>query len=218
MNQDEIDFLTKAFDFSSIQIDSYEQAASDQARIGPHMISWYQSILLKQQYEITNNMQFDYVVKLRPDIIFRPGNTLSNILSNLDTMDFGINHLHHDDSLLTYEVDDVFYVSSSYAMDIAAQFVPDTITQPLPSKRMYKYLTEHGLRPVNLDYNYWDQLPKHTILREHCIAYDTESQFDLCAECNLRLHFPQNVVTDHMSDHQINRLNMLAGYTKGDLS
>jgi hypothetical protein len=218
MSHSEVDFLTKTFNFSSIKIDRYDQVASNQSKIQPHMISWYQSILLKQQYEITNNMRFDYVVKLRPDVIFRTGNTLIDILDNLGTTDFGINHFHYDDSSHIYEVDDVFYVSSSNAMDIAAQFVPESITQPCPSKRMYKYLTDHGLTPVNLNYNYWDQSPKHTILREHCVVYDPKSQFDLCAECNMRLHFPQNLVTNHMSEDQINRLNKLAGYDKGDLS
>lgn len=212
LNQNEISFLTNTFDFVSIKIDTPEQIFGPLPAIGPNMLSWHQSIKLKQQYEITNNMCFDYVIKLRPDVIFRPGQTLWNILDKLDTMDFGLNHMYYHDILNIHEIDDVFYVSSSKAMDIAAQIVPDTFDQIDVNKRGYQYLIDHGIRPVNLEFDYWDPNPKHAILREQCLEYDPNTQFDHCAECNMRLHFPQNLATNHMSEDQIKRLNQKAGY------
>ncbi len=85
--------------------------------VQPLWYSFYKSIQLKNEYEIDNGFKYDYVIKLRPDILLHPNRRLSQDIemykNELDSGEFYIENLIRDYSIDTHTIDDVYFLSNS---------------------------------------------------------------------------------------------------------
>jgi len=79
-----------------------------------------QSIILKRQFEIENNFEYDIVIKTRPDVVFDPRYHFSweHLENNLlYTTHGGI--MEHEFGM--FNVNDCVFYSNSYTMDLVSQ-------------------------------------------------------------------------------------------------
>ena len=82
--------------------------------------SMAQSIMLKREYEIENNFEYDLVIKSRPDVVFDPNYhfTWEHLENNLlYTTHGGI--MEHEFGM--YNVNDCVFYSNSYTMDLVME-------------------------------------------------------------------------------------------------
>lgn len=114
---------------------------------GSVFYSTMRSNLLKQQYEVENNMMFDLVIKARLDVCYRPGTTFENsfhhpIMEKTLYSNFG--HMNYEFHLPN--PDDVIYYGSSLTMDLI-----DSLYNGLYQKTFYHPLnTSPGTNPAYL--------------------------------------------------------------------
>jgi hypothetical protein len=80
---------------------------TDDYLMPPWAYSFWKSNELKKEYEIENNFKYDYVIKLRGDLIFWPDFTVKPIFERV-----------FDKKLPMYHLEDMFYLSTSEGMDI----------------------------------------------------------------------------------------------------
>ena len=94
--------------------------------IQPLWYSFWKSIELKKQYEIDNGFEYDYVIKLRADIIFNPNRRLSqdieSYMNEINENGFYIENIMREWDINSDTVDDVYFISKSKQMDIAATY------------------------------------------------------------------------------------------------
>lgn len=84
----------------------------------PPFYGWYKVNELKKNYEQTTQVNYDYVIRTRPDMLFPKENSLADEIDHCEKTPkcfFGIgrNDLY---------MNDVFYIAKSQIMDIAAEF------------------------------------------------------------------------------------------------
>jgi hypothetical protein len=90
--------------------------------------SFWKSVELKKQYELENNFKYDYVLKLRMDLILNR-HTSFELLQEILTIEnnqFKTNQWFSPDPIIFKNVPlstDVFFISKSKEMDIAADYV-----------------------------------------------------------------------------------------------
>ena len=79
--------------------------------------SFWKANELKKEYENENNFKYDYVIKLRPDILLHPNRRLSQDIemykSELDNGEFYIENLIRDWNIDSHTIDDVYFLSNS---------------------------------------------------------------------------------------------------------
>jgi hypothetical protein len=94
--------------------------------IQPLWYSFWKSVELKKQYELENNFKYDYVIKLRPDLVLNH-HTSAELLNEIITTKkdefkmidwYGTDIVKH-----TPLATDVFFIAKSNEMDIAANYL-----------------------------------------------------------------------------------------------
>ncbi len=112
--------------------------------------------LLKRQYEIDNNFEYDMVVRIRTDLVLN--HKIENINLNPETLYTCVNQ--HDPEYKTFRIGDIFYYSNSYTYDMASKFydafdfvdandvVKNSTVFP-PELAFYYYLKSVGLYNVS---------------------------------------------------------------------
>jgi len=82
--------------------------------------SMAQSIMLKREYEIENNFEYDVVIKSRPDVVFDPIYHFSweHLENNILYTTHGGN-MEHEFGM--FNVNDCVFYSNSYTMDLVSQ-------------------------------------------------------------------------------------------------
>jgi hypothetical protein len=76
----------------------------------PWAYSFWKSNELKKQYEKENEFKYDYVIKLRGDLIFWPNFFLSPVIEYIKNNNF--------DKIPMYHLEDMLYLSTSEGMDL----------------------------------------------------------------------------------------------------
>lgn len=111
--------------------------------------SWKESVLLKQEWEKQNNFKYDIVVRLRPEVIFRPGRNLAQecLLAIADNV-FVIDRLQANWRQSNF-TDDIFWVAPNDLMDKSLgyydfRFSGNTDEHPSFSR----WLDSNGITPV----------------------------------------------------------------------
>lgn len=209
---EDLAFITESFDFKSVAINSESALKFPRNNFHPLWISWVESIKLKIAHEKRNNFVYDYVVKLRPDIIFRPGLQLSSLIDLVKEKNFVVASKFIN-SNETWEVDDVFFVSKSTVMDLAILAVNQNPVLAANHEEMYRFLVANDIEIVNSNYNYWHDF-SYAILRPECLQYDPILDYSRCEECDKRIHFTFNVTTNYLTEHEISELYRRVGYIK----
>jgi hypothetical protein len=214
--------LIKEYNFKSILIDNYWKTLEDNTAIysahikpsknawwHPDFYSWHKSVELKKQYEIINNINYDYVVKLRPDIIFSEEIKLSNLLEHAKENTFCVNQVYTDDSGTS--IDHILALSNSLVANklnswweyiiTSGEYLNDTPT----SIKFHNYVVDNNIRPVNLELYYLSNMYKVGLLRPECNIFDPIIEFEKCVECD-RLHYHTEQVAPNISEEELLKL------------
>jgi len=128
--------------------------------------SFVQSVMLKRQYEIENNFEYDLVIKSRPDIAFDPEYHFTHELLEdniLYTTQGG--NMRHEFNM--FNLGDICFYGNSYTMDMLVNLYfyrlkvingnsghntkdGDLNFYPIgPGVLMHEYLREYGITPVS---------------------------------------------------------------------
>lgn len=134
--------------------------------IQPLWYSFWKSVELKKQYELKNNFKYDYVIKLRPDLVlnFHTYDALLNEINTTYDNEFKIIGWDGFDVSKNVQLaTDVFFISKSNEMDIAAdyfwslmKYYDNNNYTNLPS-----YLKEHNIKSIKSTY-----IDRFLLLRE----------------------------------------------------
>jgi len=117
----------------TMTVDRYHSRATEDrmggARIDPvtgrKLVAWLESIyevnLMKKQYEQKNNFTYDYVIRIRPDIIFCEDKSLQDDLALVTD-----NQMFLTGEYMTVNrqdrLEDIFWIAQSSVMDQLAEF------------------------------------------------------------------------------------------------
>jgi len=142
--------------------------------------SMAQSIIMKREYEIENNIEYDVVIKSRPDVVFDPKYHFSpeHLENNLlYTTHGGI--MEHEFGM--YNVNDCVFYGNSYTMDLVSQMYSyrqkmldgrNIIKDKLftgsmgPGVLMQEYFREYGITPQSIQPNQFTFI--ETLLKLGC--------------------------------------------------
>lgn len=118
-----IDSFVKEYDskFISVKIDNFNAwrpAFSDYKDFSPHWYSWEESIRLKKEQEQKAGITYDYVLKIRPDLLFHPEASLTDEIQHSSQDSNRFYAMGYTD----YRVDDVFFLARSDIMDKVSKF------------------------------------------------------------------------------------------------
>jgi hypothetical protein len=130
--------------------------------------SFWKSVELKKQYELENNFKYDYVLKLRMDLIINrhtPFELLQEILT-IENNKFKINQWFGDDPIALKNSPlstDVFFISKSKEMDIAADYVWALMKSFCNGEyiNLIYYLSQHNIRVSSFSY-----VERYALLRD----------------------------------------------------
>ncbi len=161
--------------------------------------SMAQSIMLKREYEIENNFEYDVVIKSRPDVVFDPIYHFSweHLENNILYTTHGGN-MEHEFGM--YNVNDCVFYSNSYTMDLVSQmysyrqkmldernmFEDKLFTGSIgPGVLMQEYFREYGITSQSIQackYNFVETLvklgcPEDLDLFEHNDFHKMEKYF-----------------------------------------
>ena len=154
-------------------------------------LSWLLSIHLKQKYEIENSKKYDYVVKLRPDIIYHKSLDLLDMIKNTPSKSASAIETFidlSDDRVAS----DILYIADSKTMDLLVNFVntlPLITTCKSPHHALYNYAVDHGIVINDLNYGYFSK--NYTVLRQQCISYCTVAEFEKCEKMDKLIYYPE---------------------------
>lgn len=162
--------------------------------VQPLWYSFYKSIQLKKEYEKENNFKYDYVIKLRPDILFHPNRRLSQDIemykTELENGEFYIENLIRERSIDTHTIDDVYFLSNSYSMDIASDYYVKWLEWGIGNrnKPFYGFIRHSILENLNLVGFKRRDLGGETgyvVLRPECLQYKNNSieDYHKCIGC-----------------------------------
>ena len=127
--------------------------------------SFIKSLILKREYEIENNFEYDVVIKSRPDVVFSPRLLckLPNILE--DSVIFTTHGGAMNMEFNMQNFNDCVFLSNSYTMDMLINImhyrqqkirVPEENVHPLgPGVLLHEYFRDYGITPRfnGLDWN-----------------------------------------------------------------
>lgn len=182
---------------------------------------WYsfmKSVEMKRNFEIKNNFTYDYVVKLRPDIIFHPDRKLMDDIKILSGNQFYIENFYnemHDGRLWS---DDVYFFSNSINMDNASKFYDVAIDTYYryenrgdgDSSKFYiftDHLIKHNIE-ITSAYNWREfhqEKYRYAIYRKECFEFSPMTDFMDCFYCDHHF-FDANINKDDAKTYYINTL------------
>ena len=151
--------LDPIYKFQSIEVEKYKTCQTTFSKIynhlQPHMYSWFKVNELKKMHEQTYKFTYDYVVRTRPDMLFTRDTTLAAEIKNCEKFPdafFG-------QGGTASRLNDVFYISTSKTMDVAAQWMTNNHTKT----HISEFMKNRGIS------SYTTLLSKCAIYRPECI-------------------------------------------------
>lgn len=160
----------------------------------PFWYSFMESVSYKRNYEIENGFEYDYVVKLRPDIIF---NTNRNLMKEIEMCvgdnekKFYIENFTEKERTIYTIPDDVYFFSKSKTMDLASKY--HIVSQEKINNfgysykySFYRHLFENDIICSETDeiFKYYESIYMYTIYREECLNISPITDFRKCFDCN----------------------------------
>lgn len=108
----------------------------------PQWYSWAKSVKLKSCFEKKSSFVYDFVVKLRPDIVYPKFTRLAEEIEFLERKSNQLNSKGYE----SFRVDDVFFISDSATMDKASMFLSTT-----PHREWYTNIFGDYLKSVDIN-------------------------------------------------------------------
>lgn len=162
--------------------------------VQPLWYSFHKSIQLKNEYEIDNGFKYDYVIKLRPDILLHPNRRLSQDIemykNELDAGEFYIENLIREYSIDTNTIDDVYFLSNSESMNIASEYYLKWLDWGIGdrAKSFYGFIRHsilHNLKLLQFKRRDLGGESGYVVLRPECLEYNdsTIDGYHRCIGC-----------------------------------
>lgn len=159
--------------------------------ISPLMYSFMKSVEYKKEYEELENFEYDYVVKLRMDVIFMENRRLQQEL-DLYKFEKG-NEFYVENMVDKWDINsnwcnDIFYLSKSKSMDIASRFYDmkkKEIVMSYPKQGdgivgFIRHLIINGITIYDLPL----RNEGYAIYREECFEFSPLTQVEECLYCD----------------------------------
>ena len=188
------DTLTKFVDtyglYGKIVVEDYDEILKVKFNTGwnPMHYSWRRSIEVMQEYQKrTTNLNFDFVVKLRPDVLTRPSRCMSKEIANCllknDKNSFFAESIYSGQMGI---IDDVIYYATPAIMDRASKFA--YVQEATNLMGIKPYLEQEK---INLACSVRD-LPEmgYAILREESLHRDPVKDWQGCFEDDMKFYQP----------------------------
>jgi hypothetical protein len=162
--------------------------------VQPLWYSFHKSIQLKNEYETDNGFKYDYVIKLRPDILLHPNRRLSQDIemykNELDAGEFYIENLIRDYSIDTHTIDDVYFLSNSESMNIASEYYLKWLDWGIgdrtkPFYGFIRYSILYNLKLLQFKRRDLGGESGYVVLRPECLEYNdsTIDGYHRCIGC-----------------------------------
>jgi hypothetical protein len=182
----------------TMKVDSYDVCNEYEKKMGvqpgynsthgnanPHQLklSLYECNKLKSDYEILHNFKYDYVVRIRPDMVIKPIWTLQQeieLLSKLKNQ-FLVCNLHDWEANYDTMINDVLYIAPSEIMDMIAEYGNPNSTIFF-TKSLITYLTDNGIRP------YKSLIDGYAILRNYALHLDSIDDYNQILIDEMKYH------------------------------
>lgn len=160
--------------------------------VQPLWYSFSKSIELKKEFEIENDFKYDYVIKLRPDILFHPNRRLSQDIemykNELEKGAFYIENLIREYSIDTHTIDDVYFLSNSESMNVASEYYIKWIDWGIADrgKAFYGFIRHsilHNLKLLEFKRRDLGGESGYVVLRPECLEYNDNNTIDEYYRC-----------------------------------
>lgn len=115
----------KVWSPKKIIVENYDEWHKKMPVEPPLFYSLYESNRLRKEYELENNIQYDFVIKLRPDVIYNPSYKLENELSailNSENCEKTIYTLDREKKIHFNIFDDVLWIAFPKVFDAAVNY------------------------------------------------------------------------------------------------
>lgn len=208
---DEIRALYKPIKFV---VENFHEAFKTTAHMYPtipfngRFYSWEKSVNYKREYEELYNFKYDYVLKLRYDILFSPVTNLVNLIDGLKGNEFGVESTEEGKA-----ISDFFFISDSKIMDVASKWdsvhhkeykaihnsYPDHVNE---HELIIQYLKENDIS-IN-DFNSQEK-QLATIYRPESVKFDPIFEYYKCWEVNHLTYWNGNYNT-YLSYNELSQL------------
>jgi len=182
--------------------------------------SFHKSVEYKKEYEVENNFEYDFVVKLRFDIIFPELRRLEEnyrmIGKNIKTMVYIENPPGSDDinEKLPF-IDDEFYLGSSKNMDIFGDYY-NKMKDDMSDFRVYGYFLLNYLNDNNI--TFYNGVLIHQMMsavyRPECLKYSPMTEFMKCLKCGNYYYYAPEPSCDECGQYY---LELLKKYEVDDI-
>lgn len=154
----------------------------------PMHYSWRQSIEVMQEFQRLTNIHFHLVVKMRPDLLLRPGRSMSREITNFllknDKRSFFAESTFSGPSGI---IDDVLYFAQADVMDQASKFAYDMEDGSVQGLKNYLQQKNIPLACTVQD------LPEmgYAILREESLGKDVVNDWQRCYDDDMFYYQPK---------------------------
>lgn len=168
-------------------IDVNYAAINENRLISPLWVSFYNSIKLLTEYENNQGIKYDYIIKIRPDMIIKPGSKLINDINLLKTYTENsllICNLGGEEQLSIEScfTDDVLFIGRR---DIIMSVSKHGDSKNKTHEYFMRFLIENDIQPYNaITYSY-------TILRPHLLHLDTNIDYELIRKEEFLFYLPK---------------------------
>ena len=203
-----VDNIKEIYNPKYIIIENYNETIKKEAVVqtnnlelfGPLQPFWYsfmKSVEYKKEHEIKNGFEYDYVLKLRPDIIFPKERKLKHLLELFDDENGGmfIENTSSDVDIESQFVDDVLFFSNSNNMDLASKYFVEynkkyldeyELNRELPKYGFVKHLHNNFIKVLDMvgRTKFHAGETSYTIYRKECTKYSPIDEYMKCFECD----------------------------------
>jgi hypothetical protein len=184
-----LDTFSDAYDrkFQSIVVENFynwnAKFIKEYKDFSPLWYSWYKSIQLKRQYEIDNNFRYDFVIKMRPDIVFPEDRNIEDEINHYEKN----TDVFYANGYQPIRIDDVLFYSNSSLMDRASKFFIDTHNKSWTTNLFGEYIALQCIECYN------SANLRYTILRDEATPW---KNFEHSLDIDRKYYCPYNLKHD----------------------
>jgi hypothetical protein len=148
---------------------SFGYTISNEYRLEPLWYSFLKSVQYKQRYELENGFEYDYVIKLRYDVIIKLKDGISTLIDEIQKIQNNIFYINNYQQLPEQTINDrlaydVIFISKSKEMNIASNYFWE-MAKNFDNNDNYINLPEY-LRRNNIQTNTIPFIDKFLLLRD----------------------------------------------------
>lgn len=153
----------------------------------PMYYSWWESVKLADAYNTNSPINFDFVIKLRPDLLLDPTRSLSLEIAKCLLIDSADSFFAQNDAAgHDGWIDDVIYFARLPVMLKAAEFSTVLAQNKITGLSMHLINNNIKLGSIAKELNN----PRYCIYREESVHRDPVRDFELCCQDNVDFYNP----------------------------